>query len=134
MNDFLPWLKKMLLGILLTTILILVFKFLLKTNLSIFRIVLIYIVMFILYNVTWQIEKKKIKFTLLKFSIFAGMLGWGIFFATIMTLLLNNPFDLLTVIITYSISLPGGFLWGILTYKLTKYFGNKKQLKSEMVK
>jgi len=134
MNNFLPWLKKMLLGILSTTIMILVFKFLLKTNLSIFRIVLIYILMFILYNITWLINKKKIKFTLLTFSIFVGMLGWGIFFATFMTLVLNNPFDLSTAIITYSISLPCGFLWGILTFKLTGYFRNKKLQKSEMVK
>jgi hypothetical protein len=134
MNNFLPWLKKMLLGLLSTTILILVFKFLLKTNLSIFRIVLIYILMFILHNITWQINKKKIKFTLLKFSIFAGVLGWGIFFATFMTLVLNNPFDLRFAIITYSISLVCGFLWGVLTFKLTEYFRNKKQQKSEMVK
>jgi hypothetical protein len=134
MNNFLPWLKKNLVGILSTTILILVFKFLLKTNLSIFRIVLIYILMFILYNITWYINKKKIKFTMLKFSIFAGMLGWGLFFATFMTLVMNNPFDPLTAIITYSISLPGGFLWGVLTFKLTKYFENKKQPRSEMAK
>jgi hypothetical protein len=134
MNNFLPWLKKNLLGILSTTILILVFKFLLKTNLSIFRIVLIYILMLILHNITWYINKKKINFTLLKFSIFAGMLGWGIFFATFMTLVLNNPFDLFMAIITYSISLPGGFLWGVLTFKLTKYVENKKQLKREIVK
>jgi len=134
MNNFMPWLKKMLFGILLTTILILAFKFLLKTDISIFRIVLIYILMLILYNITWQIKKKEIKFTLLKFSIFAGILGWGIFFATLMTLLLNNPFDLLTAIITYSISLACGFLWGVLTFKLTNYFGNKKLQKSETAK
>jgi len=134
MNNFLPWLKRMLLGLSLTTLLILVFIFLLKINISVLRIVLIYIVMFILYNITWQIEKKKIKFSLLKFSIFAGMLGWGIFFATIMTLLLNIPFDLKVALINYSMSLAGGFLWGVLTFKLTKYFGNKKQQKSEKVK
>ena len=87
--------------------------------------------MFILYNITWQIEKKKIKFTLLKFSLFAGMLGWGIFFATITTLAFNNPFDLKFAIINYSISLTGGFLWGILTFKLTKYFEKKKQQKEK---
>jgi hypothetical protein len=47
---------------------------------------------------------------------------------------MNNPFDPLIAIITYSISLPGGFLWGVLTFKLTKYFENKKQPRSEMAK
>jgi len=133
-NNFSPWLKRMLLDILSSTIMILLFKFLLKINLSILRIVLIYAVMLILTNITWQIKKRKIKFSLLKYSLFAGILGWGIFFATIMTLVLNIPFDPLTAIITYSTSLVGGFLWGLITFKLTKYFENKRNQKSEMVK
>jgi membrane protein DedA with SNARE-associated domain len=85
--------------------------------------------MFILNNILWQVERRKIKFTAFKYSIFIGMLCWGLFCATIMTLFLNNPFNLRVAIINYSLFLIFGFLWGIITYTLTKYFENKKKQK-----
>jgi amino acid transporter len=124
----------MLLGILISTILILGFRFVLNININILRTVLVYFVIFILDNILWQIERKKIKFTILKYSIFMGMLGWGTFCATIITLFLNNPFDLRVAIINYLLFLIGGFLWGIITYILTKYFEKKKKQKREIVK
>ena len=120
MNAFLSWIKGILFSLIASTILVFISKKLLNNNISIFRIVLIYIVMFILDTILWQIKRKEIKFTLIKFTIFMGVLGWGVFFAIIMTLILNNPFEIKMAIRTFVLSLVGGFLWGILTYTLTK--------------
>jgi amino acid transporter len=132
MNGILKWVKRILFDILFPALLIIYFKFLLNININILRIILIYILVFIFDFITWNIKKKKVKFTLIKYSVFITMLCWGITCATLMTLLLNNPFSLRVAIINYLLFLSGGFLSGIIIYKITKYFEKKKQQKIDM--
>jgi hypothetical protein len=45
--------------------------------------------------------------------------------ATLINLLTNNPFKLYSAIISYIVFMTGGFLWGIITYTITKKIENK---------
>ncbi|MDR2194146.1 MAG: hypothetical protein LBP19_06740 [Treponema sp.] len=106
---------------------ILLFKYILKIEISLLRIVFIYIVLVFLQIVLWLIKRKNIKFDGIKYSIIAGIFCWGIFMATAINLFINNPFKLFYAIISYIIFMAGGFIWGIITYSLTKNYEKKRE-------
>jgi amino acid transporter len=127
MNIFSPWLKNTLIAIIIATIMILLFKYALKIEINVLRMVLVYIILSIIINLSWLIKKKNIKFWKIKYSIIIGIFCWGITTATLMNLFINNPFKLYYAIISYVLFMMGGFLWGITTYSVNKKLEKKKE-------
>jgi drug/metabolite transporter (DMT)-like permease len=125
MNTFLSWLKNILVAIIISTIMILLSKYILKNEISTSRMVLVYIVYFIIINILWLIKRRKIKFGKIKYSIIIGILCWGIPTATLMSLFINTPAKLDSVIIYYLVFMVFGFVWGIITYSITKKLEKK---------
>ena len=125
MKTFISWVKNTLLAIILSTAMILLFKYAIKIEMSILRIVMVYIVLFIFINIMWIIKGKKIKFDKIKYSIFMGVFGWGITTGTLMNIALNNPFTLNNAILVYIVFMLGGFVWGITMYAIRKKLKKK---------
>ncbi|MDR1074085.1 MAG: hypothetical protein LBL45_10505 [Treponema sp.] len=116
MKILFSWLKNVFLTVLISTILILFFRYALKFQINIARTALIYAAAFIFSNVSWRIRMKGIKFTKIKQFLLIGIFGWGILVATIMALVHINSFELRSVTINYSIYIVGGILWGGVMY------------------
>ena len=127
MKILISWLKNILLGIIISTIMILLDKYVLKIDINSLITILTYIVLFIFTNILWLIKMKGIKFNRIKYSIFIGMFCWGITTATLMNITINNPFELFNAAIMYIIFMPCGFIWGIVTYSITKKLEGKKR-------
>jgi hypothetical protein len=126
MNKFFSLMKKILISIIIATILIIVFEYVLKIEINALRIILVYIIFFILDIILWLIKIKKVVFGKIKYSIIMGILEWGISTATIFNLFFNNPFEIYYAIIIYIMFMLGGFIWGITTYSITKIIEEKK--------
>ncbi|GHU86750.1 hypothetical protein FACS189476_00570 [Spirochaetia bacterium] len=126
MNTFFAWVKNTLIAIIISTIMILLFKYVLKFEINTLRMVLVYILNCIIINLSRLIKRKNIKFGKIKYSIIIGIFYWGIATATLMNLFVNNPFKLYYAIISYIAFMLGGFLWGITTYSINKKLENKR--------
>jgi hypothetical protein len=122
-NIFISRLKNTISAIILSTITILFFKYALKIEINVLRIALVYITFIVFENVIGSIKIKKIEIVdkhslkniIIKFSIYYGILCWGITTATIMNLFFNIPFKIYDAILNYILFMAGGFIWGIVT-------------------
>ena len=113
METFTSWLKTTLLTITVSTILILLLKYVLKNDLNILRIVLTYIVILIYVNILWLEKRKIIKFSNSKYATFTGILQWGIAVPTLINIVTNNPFNIRFAVTHYIVYILGSLVIGI---------------------
>ena len=82
--------------------------------------------------IMWLVKRKNIKYGKIKFAIVVGAFCWGIPVATLMNIVLNNPFILKNAIIMYILFIPGGFVWGIIVYPMLEKSKKKKKNNAPM--